>query len=384
MEKLAIEGGEPVSEKPIPIAYTKLEEDEINAAVEVMRSGMLRQGKKVEEFEKRLAEKVGAKFGVAVSSGTAALHVAYMAMLEKGDEVIVPSFTFFATASTVIFSGGKPVFADVDERTFTLDPEDVKEKITPRTKAIAPVHLFGNSANIKALMEIAEDHGLKIIWDAAQALGTRYNGRDVGSYDDMVCYSFYPTKNLFVGEGGMIVTNSKELADKMRLLRSHGMAGKYNHVTLGLNYRMTDVEAAVGLEQLKKLDERIEKRRKNAEFLTKELSKIKGIVTPYVPKEVYHTFNQYSLLIDTEYLECSRDEFVNALRAENIGVGVHYPRPLHLQPVFKELLNTKEGDCPVSEELSKRIFSIPVHHALTDRDLELIVEAIKKVVGNYF
>lgn len=382
MEKLAIDGGKPISEKLIPMAYTKLEEDEIKAAIEVMRSGMIRQGKKVEDFERRIAERVGAKFGVAVSSGTAAIHVAYMTILETGDEVIVPSFTFFATASTVIYSGGKLVFADTDERTFTLDPEDVKEKITPKTKAIAPVHLFGNSANIRALQEIAEDYGFKIVWDAAQALGTKYNNRDIGSYDDMVCYSFYPTKNLFVGEGGMVVTNNRKLADKMRLLRSHGMLGKYNHVTLGLNYRMTDVEAAVGLEQLKKLDERIEKRRKNAKFLTRELSKIKGIVTPYVPEDVYHTFNQYSLLLDVEYLGCSRNEFVNALRAENIEVGIHYPRPLHLQPVFRKLLNTKEGDCPISEELSKRIFSIPVHHALTNKDLELIVMAINKVVEN--
>ncbi len=364
----------------VPIAKVVMTEDEIKAVEEVLRSGMLRQGKKVEEFERLFAEKVGAKFAIAVSSGTAALHIAYLATLEKGSKVLVPAFTHISTASMVSFAGCKPVFCDIDSKTFTIDVNDVVEKITAKTSAIAPVHLFGNACDIDELVEIAQDYKLKIIWDAAQAHGTKYKGKDVGSFDDLVCYSFYPTKNITTGEGGIIATNDPELNRKCRLIREHGQEKKYYHTTLGLNYRMTDIEAAIGIEQLKKLDTFIEKRVENAEFLTKHLRKISGIEVPHVKPGVKHTYNQYSILIDPENLGMSRDEFVSRLRERGIGVAIHYPRPLHLQPVFKEMLGTKEGDLPVSEEISERILSLPVHPFLRLNDLNYIISKIYDIL----
>lgn len=365
----------------IPIAKVVLSDEEIKAAVEVLRSGMLRQGKKVEEFEKTFADRVGAKFAIAVSSGTAALHIAYLATLEKGGEVLVPSFTHISTASMVCFAGCRPVFCDIDPKTFTIDVEDAKERITSKTIAIAPVHLFGNACEIDEIIEVAEDYKLKIVWDAAQALGTEYKGKDVGSFDDVVCYSFYPTKNITTGEGGMIVTNNKEIARKCRLLREHGQERKYYHIMLGFNYRMTDVEAAIGIEQLKKLDQFIDKRINNAEFLTRHLSKIDGIVTPYVKPYVKHTYNQYSILVEEEKLGMSRDNLAEALRKEGIGTAIHYPRPLHLQPVFKNMFGTKEGDLPVSEEISKKILALPVHPHLSKNELERILYTIQNLLA---
>jgi len=373
----------PISERFIPVSKPVMGDEEIRAVVEVLESGMLRQGKKTALFEEMFSKFVGAEYACANSSGTASLHIAYLATLDKGDEVIVPDFTFFATASMVVLSGGVPVFVDVDPRTFTIDPEEVKEKISSKTKVIVPVHLFGNSADLKPILEIAEDNGLMVICDAAQALGTRYDGRDVGSYPDMVCYSFYPTKNITTCEGGMITTNNAELHEKFRLLRDHGQSSTYLHTSLGFNYRMTDVEAVIGIEQMKKLDWFLERRRSNAEYLTKHLGDTDAIETPYIKPNVTHSFNQYTIRLNLEQLRCNRDEFAEALRAENIGCAVHYPRPLHLQPVFMKLLHTREGMWPVSEELSRRVLTIPVHPALSQTDLQNICKAIQKTVQLY-
>ncbi len=362
----------------IPVAKVDLTEDEIRAANEVLRSGMLRQGKKVKEFEESFAEKVGAKFALAVSSGTAALHIAYLCLLEHGTEVLVPTFSHISTASMVCFAGCKPVFCDIDPKTFTIDLEEIKEKITDKTSAVVPVHLFGNACDIDDIKEIAEDNNLRIIWDAAQAHGTLYKGKDVGCFDDMVCYSFYPTKNMTTGEGGMITTNDEKLLEKCRLLREHGQEKKYYHTTLGLNYRMTDLEAAIGIEQLKKLDEYIDKRRKNAEYLTKNLDGIKGITTPHTEKEVRHTFHQYSVLLDEDSLGISRDEFAYSLKEDGVGSSVHYPIPLHLQPVFKKSQESMESYLPISEDYSNRILSLPVHPSIKGDDLQNIIETIEK------
>ena len=383
MEKLAIKGGKPVSEKMIPIAKPLITKREISAAAKVLRSGKLRQGEKTVLFERRFAEYVGARYACATSSGTASLHIAYLSIIREGDEVILPSFTFISTASMVVFSGGVPVFADVDLRTFTLDSEEVKNKITNKTRAIVPVHLFGNSADLRSIPEIARGHNLTVISDAAQALGTRYDGRDIGSYDDVACYSFYPTKNITTCEGGMLTTNEKVLHDKFRLLRHHGESSTYYHTMLGFNYRMTDVQAAIGIEQLEKLDIFLKKRRNNAGYLTKRLKNLGVLSTPYIPNMVNHSFNQYTILLDLDRLSCNRDQFVSALRAENIDAVVYYPRPLTLQPVFMELLGTKRGMCPVSEDISERVLSLPVHPSLSRNDLELICEAVNKVATHF-
>ena len=298
MEQLAIKGGKPVSNKKIPIAKPIFSEKAIRDVAEVLRSGYVRQGPKCKHFEEEFKKKVGAKYAYAVNSGTAALHVAYLSILKPGDEVIVPAFTFIATATTMVFSFSKPVFADINEETLTLDPEDVKEKITSRTRAIAPVHLFGNAADMKALGEIAEDHGLYLVNDVAQAHGTEIKGRDVGSLDNLNCYSFYPTKTMTTGEGGIVTTNDKELDRRGRLIRSHGQESKYYHTTLGLNYRMTDIMAAIGLNQLSKLDIYLEKRRRNAKVLTQGLKRMPRVSPQIARKGVNHSYSYYTVVMN--------------------------------------------------------------------------------------
>lgn len=381
MEKLAIQGGKPVSEKEIPIAKPLFIEETVQDIVEVLKSGHLTQGSKTAEFEKEFREKVGAKYAFAVSSGTAALHAAFATVLKPRVEVIVPNFTFIATASTVVFAGGRPVFADIDEETLTIDPEDVKERITPKTRAIAPVHIFGNAAGMKALGEIAEDHGLYLVNDAAQAHGTTINGRDVGAFDDLNCYSFYPTKTLTTSEGGLVTTNSKELYDKGLLFRNHGQQTRYLSISLGLNYRMTEIAAVIGLNQLKKFNEFLTLRKRNAKILTEGIKRIGGF-TPQKPGEgVDHSYSYYTVVMDLDQFKCSRDEFVNALKAENIGCMVYYPIPLSKQPALKKY--GSKAKCPVTEDITKRVFSIPVHPSLSEEDLEKILKALKKV-SRYF
>jgi perosamine synthetase len=381
MEKLAIHGGKPASEKRIPIAKPVFTEKTIKDVAEVLRSGYIRQGLKTLEFEERFRKKVGAKYAYAVNSGTAALHISYLSTIKQGDEVILPAFTFFATASTVIYSNGKPVFADIDPETFLIDPEDVKNKITRSTIAIAPVHLFGNAADMKGLTDLAEDHNLSIVNDSAQAHGTMVNGRDIGSYDTLNCYSFYPSKSMTTGEGGMVTTNDDELYRLGRLIRSHGDNARYQHVMLGLNYRMTDIAAAIGLNQLSNLDYYLERRRHCGKILKEGISKIKGLHPQKTVKGVNHSYSYFSLVIDPDEFKCTRDEFLEALQAENIDCTVHYPIPLTKQPAILYLM--KPEKCPISEDISERIFSLPIHPELSEEDLEKIMVGVEKVTNYY-
>ena len=366
-------------ERFIPIAQVELSDDEIEAAVEVLKSGRLIQGERTKEFEKSFAEFVGAEQAIAVSSGTAALHIAYLATIESGDDVLVPTFSHISTASMVHFAGGRPVFCDIDPQTFTLDLASALANLTDKTTAIVPVHLFGNACPIDETLEFARANDLTVIWDAAQAHGTRYRGADVGSFDDLVCYSFYPTKNMFTGEGGMVTTNDADLAERCRLLRAHGQTEKYYHPTLGLNYRMTDVEAAIGLRQVEKLSDLITKRRDNAAFLTEGLAHLDGITPPDVPDHVDHSYHQYSILLDVERLNGSRDQFMSTLRDQGIGTGVHYPRSIHKQPAFEDLVGAQT--LSTSEEISTRILSLPVHPSLSTSDLEAIVRALETALN---
>ena len=381
MEKLAIEGGKPVSDRRIPIAKPVFSEGVLGDIGEVLKSGYLRQGPRTRQFEEEFSKKVGARYAYAVNSGTAALHVAYLSILESGDEVIVPDLTFMSTASTVVFSGGRPVFADIDGETLTIDPADVSEKITPKTSAIAPVHLFGNAADMRTLKEIAEDHNLYLVNDAAQAHGTQIDDEDVGSLDHINCYSFYPTKTITTGEGGMATTNDEELYEKGKLIRNHGQESQYLHKILGFNYRMTEIAAVIGLSQLNMIEGFLAKRRRNAGTLTEGLRRIHGLRPQRTGKGVEHSYSYYTVIMDLGRFRCTRDEFVEALKAENVDCMVYYPFPLTKQPALGEY--AAKAICPVAEETSERVFSVPVHPSLSEKDLENIVEALGKVSSYY-
>lgn len=381
MGELAVNGGKPVSDKRIPLVKPTFSQKDADDISRVLKSGYVRMGPYTKEFEEKFAARVGARYAYAVSNGTAALHCAYLSTLKPGDEVIAPAFTFIATISTVLYSNAKPVLADVDPDTFLLDPERVKEKITSKTRALAPVHLFGNSCDMRALTEIAEDHRLTIINDCAQAHGTEYDGRDLGSWPDVSCYSFYPTKTMTTGEGGMVTTDDPELNRLGSLIRSHGDDGRYHHVLLGLNYRITDLMSVIGLNQLAELDEFLRKRRENAETLLKGLSHVDSIKPQKVTPRTNHSYSYFSVTLDSDKLLCTRDEFIKALQAENIDCGIHYPTPLNKQPIIEQLLKPKP--CPVSEHLSKQILSLPMHPYLTKNDIMTVIDAVKKVLNFY-
>jgi perosamine synthetase len=331
----------------------------------------------VEDFEERFARAVGARFAVAVSSGTAALHLAYGALLAPGDEIIVPDFTFVATASMALAVGARPVFADVDPETFTLNPTDVERRITRRTRALAPVHLYGHPANIGALLRVARRYKLAVIWDAAQAHGARYRRRDVGSFKDVVCYSFYPSKNLTTGEGGMLTTSDPKLAAEFRLMRSHGEVSHYRHIRLGFNFRLTDFAAALGREQLRKLPGALRARRRNAAWLTRLLEDTPGILLPRAAAGVLHAFNLYTLRLDPTALRISRDQFSRALARRGIETAVHYPTPLHRQPIFHGY--GSDRGLPESTRLAQTVLSVPVHPRLSNHDVVRIARAVREV-----
>lgn len=360
--------------KPIQAAEISLTETEINAAVDVLRSGALRQGKQCDAFEVEFAAYVGAPHAVTSANGSAALHLAYMAFLSPGDEVLVPAFTFIATGSMVTAAGGRPVLCDVDPDTFLIDLADAERRITPRTRAISPVHLFGNPCAIDAVQAFAQRHDLKIVWDAAQAHGAHFHGRDVGSFGDFVAYSFYPSKNMFVGEGGITCTDNKDFEHRMRFMRSHGQTGKYLHTMLGLNYRMTDVEAAIGRKQLQRLDTMLAARRRNAALLNEGLAGIPGIQPQRLTPGGEHAWHQYSILVDDSIFGIDRDTLASKLKDQNIATGVHYPRGLHQQPIFQELYGYQS--LPVTERLARQILALPVHHGLDDGDVNRIIEAV--------
>lgn len=364
--------------KNIQIADTSLTENEINAAMRVLRSGRLRQDAESDAFEKEFAGKTGAKHAVTSANGSTALHLAYMTFLKPGDEVLVPAFTFIATASMVVMAGGKPVFCDVDPETFLLDLKDAERKITPKTRAISPVHLFGNPLDREAVMSLAKRRGLIVVWDAAQAHGATFKGADVGSFDGFTCYSFYPTKNMFTGEGGMTCCGDPAQAEAMRYLRSHGQTGKYIHAILGHNFRMTDVEAAIGREQLKRLDGMLATRRRNAEILNGGLAGLSGVTPQKVTPGGVSAWHQYCVLIDKDKLGVDRDTLSARLKERGVATGVHYPKGLHQQPIFERMYG--KMSLPVTESLAERILALPVHHGLSEADARNVVKAVKESV----
>ena len=361
-----------VSEIKVPIAKPIIGDKEIENVVEVLKSGMIAQGPKVEEFEQKFAEWVGAEYGIAVNSGTAALHVALLACgIGEGDEVITTPFTFIASGNSILYTGARPVFADIDMKTYTLNPDSIEDLITEKTKAIMPVQLYGQSADMDRINEIAEKYGLIVIEDAAQAHGAAYNGQKVGSIGDMSCFSFYPTKNMTTSEGGIITTDDDELAEKARIFRAHGATVRYHHDAIGYNFRMTDISAAIGLAQLENIDEFNEKRIANAAYLNEGLKDVDGVITPYCADGSKHVYHQYTIRVE----KGDRDDWVDIINDCGVGTGIHYPIPLYNQPIYRAL--GIEGNCPNAELAADNVISLPVHPSLSKEDLDIVIEAVK-------
>ncbi len=361
----------------IPIARPNVGEEEFAAIKEVLASGMLAQGPKVKAFEDAFARDLGRKHGIAVANGTAALHVALLAhSIKAGQEVLIPPLTFFASASTVLLCGAKPAFVDVDRATYNMDGSKAEASITAKTAAIMPVHLYGQTAEMDPILEAAKDHGIPVIEDAAQAHGAQYHGRKAGNLGDTACFSFYPTKNMTTSEGGMILTDDDAIAEKCRLLRDHGQAAKYEHVLVGFNYRMTEIAAAIGLVQLKKLDGWVKQRRANARALTKGLDGIEGLVPPAEGNWMVHSYYQYIVRREDSF-SLSRDEIVRRLTDDGIGSRPSYPMPLYKQKALRDL--RIRGRCPVAEDVVPRLFELPVHPGVGPEDIERIVAAVERL-----
>ena len=378
MEMLAIDGGKPLVPYKIPITKVQVSKADVDAVVAVLESGDLRQGKICQAFEQAFAHKVGAKYATTIANGTAALHAVYSTLLSPEDEVLVPAVTFFATASMVAWAGAKPVFCDINPRTFVLDVEDARERITSRTRMIVGVHLFGNACDVEEIEQLANKHDLKVVWDAAQAHRTLYKGKDIGGLADAVTYSFYATKNMTTGEGGMVTSRRREIIEQVILMKQQGQSEKYRHTILGGNYRMTDMEAALGLSQLQRLEELTARRREIASYYDQALAHLPGVKTPKITRYAEHSYHQYTVLLDLERLNCDRDTFVKRLRAENIGVGVNYPYPLHVQEAFNGI--TDPVELPNAEAYCKSCLSLPIYPSLQDSELGLIVHGFEKVL----
>lgn len=364
--------------KKIPLIRPLIAEQEVEAAARVLRSRMLAQGAITADFERNFAHYVGVNEAVALSSGTAALDVAVKsAGIKQGDEVITTAFSFIASANAILYQEAKPIFADIQRDTFNVDPEDVQDKITNKTKAVLAVHLFGQPFDVAAIREICADHDLLLIEDCAQAHGAEYEGRKVGSFGTG-CFSFYATKNMTTGEGGMVTTGDAAVARTARLLRDHGQADKYVHTVLGYNYRMTDVEAAVGIVQLEKLDAMNAKRIGNAHYLNRHLI-LEGATLPHAARGTTHVYHQYVIMLARA---TDRNRFAAYLQAHGIGCAVHYPLPIYQQPLYQSLGYSRElAACPVAEEVAQSVLSLPVHPALTRDDLAHIVQTVNGFEG---
>lgn len=395
MEKLAVFGGAPVREKPIHYGKQCIEQDDIDAVAQVLRSDFLTCGPKIAEAEEKLCEITGAKYAVLVANGTAALHLAALAAgFSEGDEVIVSSITFAASSNCILYCGARPVFADINPETYNIDPESVKKLITPRTKGIVAVDFTGQAVEHDAIRQLCRENGLVFIEDAAHAIGTKYRGQPVGSIADMTCFSFHPVKTVTSGEGGAITTNDEKLYRRLLRLRAHGItrvssemvhptdAMWYNEqVELGFNYRMTDIQAALLLSQLGKLDKFSTRRKEIVERYDEAFSQMPEL---YVQREIPESDtirHLYVIRLNQERLTCDRRQFFDALHGENVCPQVHY-LPVYWHSYY-EKLGYQKGLCPNAEAYYQWSMSIPLHYSMTDRDVEDTIRAVRKVVEHY-
>jgi len=355
--------------------------EETNMVSKVLKSriltGRLGSGPMTKKFEENFAKFVKAKHAVAVNSGTAALHLAlWVTGIKTNDEVIVPSFTFIASAEAVALTGARPVFVDINPNTYNVDPEKIEAAITKKTRAIMPVDLYGLPAEMDTIKEIAERHNLTLIEDAAQAHGAALKGKPPGYFADMACWSFYASKNMTTGEGGMITTNNDEHADILRAMRSHGETEEYVSTMLGHNYRMPEIEAAIGIAQLKKLPTFLEKRRKNAKSLTHKLFNTRQLVLPTEPKGYKHSWYLYTVRIRKGDANV-RDMIVKDLRKQGVGASVYYHTPIDQMPYYQQF-----GKCnlPNTERIAQQVFSLPIHPEVTTREIDYVANSIKQAI----
>ena len=394
IESLAINGGTPVRTSFLPYGRQSVDEADIDSVVEVLRSDWLTTGPKVGEFEEAFAARVGATHAISFTSGTAALHAAaFAAGLKAGDEAITTPMTFAATANCVLYQGATPVFSDVSPDTLNLDPEQVTKKVSSKTRAILPVDYAGHPADMTKIMETARHHGLTVIEDACHALGAEFDGKRVGSIADMTVFSFHPVKHITTGEGGMVTTENAQFAEILRRFRNHGIssdarqrqiAGQWHYemVLLGFNYRLPDIVCALGVQQLKRLDANLARRREIAALYTAAFGETHGVITPSVRPGTNPAWHLYPIRLDLENLTADRAKIFLALRAENIGVNVHYI-PVHLHPYYRDRFGYRGGEFPQAEDAYERLVSLPMFHAMTDQDVQDVITAVRKVVSHY-
>jgi perosamine synthetase len=393
-EQLAVDGGKPVRKTLLPYGRQSIDEADIQAVVETLKSDWLTTGPKVAEFEQALADWVGAKYAVSFSSGTAALHgAAFAAGLGPGDEAITSPMTFAATANCILYQNAIPIFADTSLDTLNLDPALAEQKITSQTKAILSVDYAGHPAELDSFLKLGERHGLTIIEDACHALGAEYRARRVGCIAHMTVFSFHPVKHLTTGEGGMVTTNNAQFAEKLRSFRNHGINGDardrqksggwfYEMTFLGFNYRLTDIACALGIQQLSKLDANLARRREIADRYTAAFREIPGVIAPSVRAEANPAWHLYPIRLDLSQLSTNRADFFRALRGENIGVNVHYI-PVHQHPYYRERFGFQDGEYPVAEVAYEQLISLPMFHAMTGEDVADVIHAVQKVAVNF-
>mgnify|MGYP001241799354 FL=1 len=362
----------------IPMSAPDISEEDVRAVAEVVRSGRLALGPKTEEFERRIAEYVGVRYAVAVSSGTTALHLIVKALgIGPGDEVVVPSFTFVSSVNVVLYEGATPIFVDIESDTYNLDPEDLERKITPRTKAVMAVDVFGHPAEWDAISSIAKGHGLKMIDDSCEALGAGYKGRKLGQFGDAAAFAFYPNKQMTTGEGGIIVTNNENIARMCRSMRNQGrgeMGEWLEHERLGYNYRMTEMSAALGVSQLRRLETLLAKRERVARMYTERLAGLDWVRPPVVRPHVRMSWFVYVVTL-AEGLH--RDPVMRAMAGEGIPTRGYFS-PVHLQPYIQGLLGTRDGMLPITESVAQRTIALPFHGNMTEGQVETVVAVLKR------